>query len=60
MTMVQFTKKIEVARRIGSALLPDGSVLYYRGNNEFSIYDCNGNCVVVSKNGATNLAHLVL
>lgn len=60
MTMAQFTKKIEVARKIGSALLPNGEILYYRGNNEFAIYDCNGNCVEVSKNGATNLAYLVL
>lgn len=58
MTMAQFTKKIEVARRIGSALLPDGGVLYYRGNEEFAAYDGNGNCVEVSKNGAKALAYL--
>ena len=60
MTIAQFKKKIEVARKNGYASLPNGEILYYRGNNEFAIYDCNGNCVEVSKNGATNLEYLVL
>lgn len=58
MTAAQFNKKIEVARRIGSALLPNGDVLRYHGNEEFAAYDCNGNCIEVSKNGGKALAYL--
>ena len=58
MTTAQFNKKIEIARRIGSALLPNGHVLYYRGNEEFAAYDDNGNCIEVSKNGGKALAYL--
>ena len=58
MTLIQYTKKVVIARRTGSALMPDGCELLYRGNNEFSLYDQDGNCVEVSRSGASKLAYL--
>lgn len=59
MTYKQFMKKAEVARQIGSALLSDGCILYYRGNNCFALYDRCGNCVEVSQHGPHCLAYLM-
>lgn len=45
MTVRQFRKQVEVARRCGEAYLPDKSRLYCWGDGEWSIRDRYGNTV---------------
>lgn len=58
MTKAQFIKKVDVAIKSGMAFMPDGCALIYHGNMYFSVYDRDGNCVDVSKSGATKLFYL--
>lgn len=45
MTVKQFRKKIDMARKYGRANLENGSVLYYDGSASWSICDRYGNTI---------------
>ena len=52
MTRTQYKKKVEAARRTGTANMPDGSKLIYHGKDLYSVEHwavyTHGNCTAVT------------